>query len=116
MHLIRFRLAVENIIEEKFIEFFARFTDIYFLRRFLDKEYITNAIVYSGALHSSTYVSVLVKKFAFRVTHASYSKITDMTKLTNKIRKLPLMEMQELILPPKFIQCSDMTGFPTKFL
>ena len=108
--------TIENIIEEKFIEFFARFTDIYFLRRFLDKEYITNAIVYSGALHSSTYVSVLVKKFGFRVTHTSYSKVTNMTKLTDKIRKLPLMEMQELILPPNFLQCSDMTGFPTKFL
>lgn len=106
----------ESLIDEKFIEFFARFTDIYFLRRFLDKDYITNAIVYTGALHSNMYISILVKKFNFKVTNASYSKISNMTKLTNEIKKRSFMEIQELILPVKFQQCSDMTLFPKNFL
>lgn len=107
---------VEILIDEKFIEFFARFTDIYFLRRFLDKKYITNAITYTGALHSNTYVYVLVKFFNFKITHASYSKITDMTKLTAEVKKRSLMEIQELILPDVFHQCSDMKQFPADFL
>ena len=107
---------VESLVEEKFIEFFARFTDIYFLRRFLDKDYITNAIVYSGALHSSTYISILVKSFNFKITHASYTKISDMNKLTAEVKKRSLMEMQDLVLPVKFQQCSDMTHFPEEFL
>ena len=107
---------VESLIDEKFIEFFARFTDIYFLRRFLDKDYITNAIVYSGALHSNTYISILVKHFNFKITHTSYSKIADMNKLTNEVKKRSLTEMQELILPIILQQCSDMTHFPLEFL
>ena len=107
--------TVENIFNEKFIEFFARFTDIYFLRRFLDKDYITNAIVYTGAMHSNMYVNILVKYFDFRVTHASYSKIKDMDKLNKEIKTRSQMEIQELILPDIFQQCSDLTEFPTGF-
>lgn len=107
---------VDNLVDEKFVEFFARFTDIYFLRRFLDKDYITNAITYTGALHSNTYVYTLVKYFNFQITHASYSKISDMKKLTNKIKKRSLMGIQELILPEVFNQCSNLTDFPADFL
>lgn len=107
---------VETLLDEKFIEFFARFTDIYFLRRFLDKDYINNALTYTGALHSNTYVYILVKYFNFKVTHTSYSKISDMNKLTNEIKKRSLMEVQELILPEYFNQCSNMSHFPEEFL
>jgi hypothetical protein len=108
--------TVESLIDERFVEFFARFTDIYFLRRFLDKDYITNAITYSGALHSNTYVHFLVNVFDFKVTHASYSKIKDMNKLTNEIKKRSAMQVQGLILPEEFEQCSDMNHFPEEFL
>lgn len=107
--------SAENLVDERFVEFFARFTDVYFLRRFLDKNYITNAIVYSGALHSNTYVYFLLKNFNFKVTHASYSKFTNMNKLTNEIKKRSLMEVQELILPEVLNQCSNMNGFPKEF-
>ncbi len=106
---------IDNILDEKFIEFFARFTDIYFLRRFLDKDYINNAITYTGALHSNTYIYTLVKYFNFKITHASYSKIKNMNKLTEEIKKKSLAEIQELILPEYFDQCSDMKDFPEDF-
>jgi len=108
--------TVEKLLEERFIEFFARLTDIYFLRRFLDKDYITHAIVYSGALHSNTYVYVLSHFFDFKITHASYSKITNMLKLNNEVKNRSLMELQELILPQNFQQCSNLTTFPRDFL
>jgi hypothetical protein len=108
--------SVESLVDERFVEFFARFTDIYFLRRFLDKDYITNAITYSGALHSNTYIHFLVTMLDFKVTHASYSKISNMTKLTDEIKRRSPMEIQELILPHAFQQCSDMNNFPKEFL
>ena len=108
--------TVETIVYDQFVEYFARFTDIYFLRRFLDKDYITNAITYTGARHSNTYIDTLVKSFGFKITHAAYSKIADMDKLTNKIKKTSLTEIQELMLPPDIQQCSDMTNFPANFI
>ena len=60
----------EKIFDEQFVEFFGRFTDIFFLRRFLDKEYITNAIVYAGALHINTYIDILIKEFDFKAVMA----------------------------------------------
>jgi len=107
---------VESLIDERFVEFFARFTDIYFLRRFLDKDYITNAIVYSGALHSNTYIHILVNYFDFKITNASYSSIKDMDKLTNAIKNKSVMEIQPLILPERLVQCSNMDDFPQEFL
>jgi hypothetical protein len=108
--------TTDKLMDERFIEFFARFTDIYFLRRFLDKDYVTNAIVYTGALHSNTYIYFLINFFDFRITHASYSKITNMNKLTNEVKKRSIMEIQELILPTSFEQCSNMDSFPKEFL
>uniref|UniRef100_A0A6G6ABU1 Uncharacterized protein n=1 Tax=Borely moumouvirus TaxID=2712067 RepID=A0A6G6ABU1_9VIRU len=107
---------VESLFDEKLIEFFARFTDIFFLRRFLDKDYITNAITYSGALHANMYVYVLVNFFDFKVTHISHSIISDTDKLTKEIKKRSLVEIQELILPQEFGQCSSMDHFPKEFL
>jgi hypothetical protein len=39
--------------------------DMYLLRRVLDKDYINNAIVYTGAAHSINYVRLLVKYFKY---------------------------------------------------
>ena len=49
--------------------------DIYFLRRLLDKKYISNSLVYTGAHHSCAYIFVLIKYFNFKITHSSYQKI-----------------------------------------
>lgn len=107
--------SVGKLVDEYIIEFFARFVDVYFLRRFLDKDYITNTVVYTGIAHSTTYAHVLVKYFGFKVTHASYSKTKNMDKLTSEIKNKSLMEVQEFIYPTYLIQCSDMTKFPRNF-
>ena len=54
--------------------FFASLMDFYFLRRFLDKDYITNAIGYTGSYHSQNYIYYLVKYFDFKITHWSLFK------------------------------------------
>jgi hypothetical protein len=46
--------------------------DVYFLRRFLDKDYITNAVVYTGAHHSLNYIYYLMKDFNFKLVNYSH--------------------------------------------
>ncbi|XWV26915.1 hypothetical protein QJ857_gp0135 [Tupanvirus soda lake] len=95
---------------------FTRFMDVYFLRRFLDKDYITNAIVYTGSHHSNVYIEILSRDFGFKVTHFSYSKITDPNKLNKQIKKLEATELGEIFYPSTRTQCSDLTHFPSNFL
>jgi hypothetical protein len=100
------------------VSVFARITDVYFLRRFLDKDYITNAIVYSGAAHSETYIRILVSYFGFKVTNASFSAIQNLNELNKEIiaRHNKNEEVADLFNPPILQQCSDMTNFPENFL
>lgn len=91
--------------------------DIYFLRRFLDKDYITNAITYTGSAHSNTYINILVKDFGFKITHASYSKIPDIDELNNIVKRtINSNDLGEYLYPPIQSQCSDVTHFPENFL
>lgn len=95
---------------------FTKLMDVYFLRRFLDKDYITNVVAYTGAFHSNVYVYVLVKEFNFKITHYSYSKISDIDELNKEIAKTKTSDdISEFIYPPFFTQCSDMSHFPVNF-
>lgn len=120
MHPTTTRIIETDIInmmeylDDLSIERFARFTDLYFLRRFIDKDYITNAIVYSGALHSITYIDFLVKKLNFKVTHANYHKYS-MDDTNKIIKKISLYDIQELFYPPVFSQCINVEKFPKNF-
>ena len=102
-------------LQDNIINHFVVLMDVYFLRRFLDKDYITNAIVYTGARHSSNYVRILIQSFGFKVTHVSYSKITDLTVLNMKLKHASWFAIEGLLLPPIFKQCSDMSHFPDNF-
>ena len=89
--------------------------DTYFLRRFLDKDYITNGISYTGTDHSNMYIYILTKYFGFEITHASYSKynideINDIVKKTNIG-----YDFSVLFTPPESYQCSNITNFPEGF-
>lgn len=106
---------ISYLFTNNFIEFFARFTDLYFIRRFLDKDYITNAIVYTGALHSNMYIHILLNDFDFKITHISWNKLNNIDKLNKKIKKKTLSEIEELIVPDNTNQCSSMSSFPDNF-
>lgn len=95
---------------------FAMITDIFFMRRFLDKDYITNGIVYTGAMHSITYIYTLIKYFNFKLTHSSYTLINH-EQIMDTIKKNKFNEqIMKLFMPRTLIQCSDMTKFPKNFL
>ncbi len=90
--------------------------DMYFLRRFCDKDYITNGIFYGGAAHCSIYINFLIKFFDFKITHASYSSM-DLEKINKKLsEKLYLVDqLNEFFYPEILLQCSDISKFPEKF-
>jgi hypothetical protein len=118
------REIIVNIVDEcemlygNLIKAFSRITDIYFLRRFIDKDYITNAIVYSGVAHSETYIKILVTEFDFKITHCAYSQISDLEFLNKEIKRKTIddEDIRFLINPPYLYQCSDITNFPENFL
>jgi hypothetical protein len=51
---------------------FTFLTDLYFIRRFLDKNYITNTILYTGSAHMVNITYILIKYFDFKITNAYY--------------------------------------------
>ncbi len=118
MLLKRLFFIKENVatLSNKSTYFFTRFTDVYFLRRFLDKDYITNALIYAGSTHSNVYIEILSRDFGFMVTHYFYSKITEINRLNTQIKKLDSAELGEIFYPPTKSQCSDIRNFPDNFL
>lgn len=102
-------------IQHKIVKFFAILTDLFFIRRFLDKSYITNGISYTGGDHSVQYIYYLVNLFDFKVTHFSYSKIENISALDKEIKKINIDDMYKIFTPLSHNQCSDMSTFPKKF-
>jgi len=94
---------------------FSILTDFYFLRRFLDKDYVTNAIGYTGGYHSLNYIFYLVKYFDFKITHWSFlseniNDIIDKIKLSNNS-----YDLTQYFIPPNFYQCTNLSDFPEDF-
>jgi len=98
-------------------------TDIYLLRRLLDKDYVKNGIIYCGAAHMLDITYFLVKYFGFKITHRTYSneKIDNnsIDKLNNYINGLNLDNFESYrLLKYLFFndkQCSQLLYFPENF-
>jgi hypothetical protein len=114
-------LTLFNNIKKKLFNFIiggigALMMDLFLLRRFLDKDYVTNTITYTGAFHSINYIRLLVKYFDFDITHCSYIKNNDIQNAKTKIKKSKKMEeLRELFYTLVEIQCSDLGKFPKLF-
>ena len=86
--------------------------DIFMIRRFLDKEYITNSIYYSGGSHSMNIMIILTKYFDFKVTHISKSPIS-VKELTTTLKQTDIFSRTRInkIIKVDY-QCSSLSGFP----
>jgi hypothetical protein len=71
-----------NFIEEASLDLYSLFVDCYLLRRVLDKNYITNSIIYTGIQHSIHYIFFLVKFYDFKINKIFHleKNINDMIK------------------------------------
>jgi len=90
--------------------------DIYFIRRFTDKDYIVNGVAYTGINHSCRYIYTLINQFDFKLTHIYYSKYPiekcmEILKKTSKITNV----IYELFFPQELKQCIDISKFPSNF-
>lgn len=107
-----------NDIELYSLDGYSLIMDLFFLRRFLDKDYITNGIVYTGGAHSVFYVYLLLKYFDFKLTNSSYMeksihKIEDLEKLIKKEENYK--KIAKYLFPNILSQCIDLTHFPPNF-
>src|SRR5690606_10861926 len=97
---------------------FLMLTDLFLIRRFVDKNYITNTIAYSGGHHSEDYIYILVKYFDFKVTHYSFARIDDLKKINDMPKNFDSFELfyyNKLFKPYFVLQCSSMQEFPENF-
>uniref|UniRef100_A0A6C0EDG8 Uncharacterized protein n=1 Tax=viral metagenome TaxID=1070528 RepID=A0A6C0EDG8_9ZZZZ len=98
-------------------------TDLYFIRRFLDKNYITNGILYTGSAHLANISTLLIKLFNFKITNINY-KPNDID-INKHIKKLSfnkityidyLCDLLTNRLPNKQVyQCTNLFNFPDNF-
>ena len=61
--------------------------DCYFLRRFLDKEYIKNVIIYVSMFHSSNYLHFLVKYCNYKIIEYEFIDNNNSKEFENIIKK-----------------------------
>jgi len=116
----RYIFDIKNTLEDIYTDvlfFYTNIMDMYFLRRFIDKQYVTHGISYTGGNHSSNYIAFLIKYYDFNITHASYCK-GSLNNAMNKIKEKEYNKqlMYDLFIKPIFSQCIDMTDFPKNFL
>lgn len=82
---------------------FSKLQDIYFIKRFIEKDYVTEAITYTGADHSIMYIYALVKYFGFRIVDCYYfnKKLLKEPNL-NELNNVILKTENEVYLSPYF--------------
>jgi hypothetical protein len=99
IYLINELLKVVISLDELIVDIYTMFTDIYFLRRFLDKNNIQNAITYCGRQHALNYIYILVKYFDFKIIKLYNSNGLTIDDIMNKIKKIDdLREVYNLFI------------------
>ena len=94
---------------------FSLLMDTYFMRRFCDKDYILNAISYTGSAHSLAYINFLVNQFDFKITHIAKSS-EPIDKINKKLKsKFDYQKFAKYFFPKTLSQCVDLSDFPKNF-
>lgn len=99
-----------NSLSDIITDIYTLYTDVYFLRRFLDKNYIQNAITYCGRQHAINYIYFLVKYCKFNITKIYNSNDLSIDYIMDKINETyDLRKVYNLFLKKgeKPIQCID---------
>lgn len=112
-------IQLQNI-KTNIIRIYLVTTDLNFLRRFLDKNYIKNTIIYTGLEHLSDISYILIKYFDFKLTHVYYHnkeiKIEDINETKNFDYITELNDhLYNMNKQHKPIQCSNLFNFPINF-
>lgn len=88
------------------LEFQSKFMDLYFLRRFLDKDYIKKGIVYCGEYHFVHYISFLVKYFDFEILECDkFYIVSNIKELEKKLKMEDFEDCYKYFTPDNYNQC-----------
>ena len=79
-------LILDEIHYCTLVEISSKIMDLYFVKQFLDKDYITNSISYTGIDHSVHVLYILVKYFNFNITHISTLNDVTLCQIMTKIK------------------------------
>jgi hypothetical protein len=125
---------IGNMLDEKIVDEFravswsifsagVSLVDVFFLRRFLDKTYVTNGIVYGGGYHMISYAFILIKYFNFKITHVAHNrkhysmkKLNEFIKSSKKIPDIQDLFYYDNVTYAEEPQCSVLDSFPKNFL
>lgn len=94
---------------EYILMLYGLYTDVYLMRRILDKKYIKKSIIYSGGAHSVNFIFFIVKYLNFQIIKVQKSLEKDVKLLINKINdEMFAYNTNELFLLKKVnIQCIE---------
>ena len=118
-------ININNDIDDLYLLFLdigVILTDLYFLRRFLDKQYIKNGILYTGLAHMCDISYLLVKYFNYKISHVNY--IHDNININNYIIELSNNNLTYITMLSDLLtkrnnnliyQCTDLIDFPDNF-
>ena len=118
---IQFEIYIKlQNIKDNILNIYLVVTDLNFLRRFLDKGYIKNTIIYTGLMHLSDISYLLIKYFDFKLTniyhHNNEIKIENINETKNfdyLIKLNNYFDNLDKQHNPK--QCSNLFNFPINF-
>ncbi len=84
--------------------------DSYFLRRYIDKNYINNAIVYAGTFHTITYLWFLVKHCDFEIIEYNFinNELSPLEFMKIIKKSEDMYDIHKYVIPKKFSQCISM--------
>lgn len=97
---------------------YSNIIDIYLVRRLLDKEYINNTIIYTGAYHMIHITYILLKYFNFEISHITNTDLSVKDKDINKlIKSKNINKYDDIYFLEKYLwnntlQCSNLFNFP----
>jgi accessory colonization factor AcfC len=96
--------------------------DVYFIKRFLDKDYIENGILYCGANHSIRIIYYLSRYFGFSITNASslpLVNVDQVNELIKSMNRLKIPDIKKLLFAKNIvetIQCSNISWIRDDFM
>lgn len=107
------------------ISIFSFLTDIFLIRRLLDKDYIKNSVIYCGGNHMIFITYILITYFDFKLTHiANNDKNIDndsIDKTSQIIKNKNINEFNDFVYLQQYLfnnsfQCSNLFKFPDNLL
>jgi len=113
-----FETEFDNLYD-KIIFLYSIIMDIYFVKRFIDKEYIERGIMYCGSMHVTRIIYYLVHYLGFSITHiAKNNNIDQINEFNKKIKNNKfefIHDIYNLLFDENTVQCIDLFNFPENF-